>query len=294
MTKKALLITGSSSKLLSCFKFNIFEKEYDLYFLQNSSFKKKENYYSYENLDDLSIKLDIYDAIYLISFGSNTSGRDFIPYINSIKNFENLINLLSRLDKNVFIYHASSISIFNSGQLKLFKNNKIKYNNQSPYVFSKITQNKILKEIGLKNKKFQIRIVHLGWVYKSDTELIKRFLVGSLHFGPIVFSLLYSPLKLIYPTNYLLIYDNLKSFLSPKFQKYNPLSEIILVDKKAPKRLINLFLESKLLFFSPVPFAINIFLKIYLMFLNKKSNLWYVFYQYIEINISKRLDIKNQ
>ena len=85
---------------------------------------KKENYYSYENLDDLSIKLDIYDAIYLISFGSNTSGRDFIPYINSIKNFENLINLLSRLDKNVFIYHASSISIFNSGQLKLF--NKIK------------------------------------------------------------------------------------------------------------------------------------------------------------------------
>ena len=286
MKNKALLVTGSSGYVLKNFNYEILASDYDIFFIKYKKTHHKKNEYLISQLDQLRINLERYSEIKFLSFGSSTSGKAFREYIKSIENFEYILNFLIKLEKKLYIYHASSLSTYPLKVCNLITNKSYKdHVNQDPYRFSKLMQNKILINASkLKNAK--VKIAHLGWVYSTNKSLLSRFKNGSIKIGPFILSFLQSPFKLIYKTPTKMIYKDIVKFLNKGNKNKKSLENIFLIESQSPITIFQLFKQNSFYYISPLPIILCFIFSILLIFLKEHSNLAYIFRQYLKINSS--------
>ena len=175
MSSKILLVSGGGGYILEKYNFKILHPDFDIIYIKN----KKKNYldisYEESDLENLFHKLNNkeYKEIVLISFGSHLGGSDPGLYFKSIINLENLLIKLSKINKPIYIYHSSSFSIYcpiNNSSLFSFLI-KDKTDIRGPYAFSKIQQNKVIRNFVRNNYLAKSVIVHIGHVYdKKNIE----------------------------------------------------------------------------------------------------------------------------
>ena len=286
MKNKALLVTGSGGNILKDFNFLITENNYDIFFIKYKNLNNGKNEYLISELDQLEKILKNYSEIKFLSFGSSTSGAGFKEYIESIENFELILNFLIKLEKNLYIYHASSLSTFPLEVCNLITNKSYKdFNEQDPYRFSKLMQNTILIKAS-KLKNVSVKIVHFGWVYSTYDSLLSRFKNGSIKIGPFVLSSLQSPFKLIYATPTKLIYQDIMKFLKEGNKSKKSLENVFLKGSQSPITIFQLFKKNGFYYISPLPLILSVIFSFLLIFLRKHSTLAYICRQYLKINSS--------
>ena len=286
MKNKALLVTGSSGYVMQYFNFRILENSYDIFYIKYKNLNHKKNEYLLSQLDQLEISLKNYSEIKFLSFGSSTSNKSFKEYIESIDNFEYILNFLIKLEKNLYVYHASSLSTFPLEVYNLVTNKSYKdFNEQDPYRFSKLMQNRILIKAS-KLKNVSVKIVHFGWVYSTYDSLLSRFKNGSIKIGPFVLSSLQSPFKLIYATPTKLIYQDIMKFLKEGNKSKKSLENVFLKGSQSPITIFQLFKKNGFYYISPLPLILSFIFSILLIFLRKHSTLAYICRQYLKINSS--------
>ena len=284
MKNKALLVTGSSGKVLKDFNFVITENNYDIFFIKYKKLNNVKNEYLISELDQLEKILKNYSEIKFLSFGSSTSGADFKEYIESIENFELILNFLIKLKNKLWIYHASSLSTFPLKVRNQLTNQSYEdLVEQDPYRFSKLMQNEILTSAS-KIKNVSIKIVNIGWAFTTIDSLLSRFKTGSIKIGPFILSFLYSPFKIVYLTPTKLIYQDIEEFLKYENKNKKSLENIFLKDSQSPITLFQLFKKNSFYYISPFPIIMILIFSILLIFYRKHSNLAYVFRQYLKIN----------
>ena len=292
MSKSALIITGGNGYILKNFKFKKFSKKYDLFFIHSIKKKEFEISYKVNDLEFLNQKIIIgqYKEILLISFGSHLGGTDPGLYFKSVENLNLLLISLVKTKKEIFIYHASSFSIFNpSKNCSLFGFLlKDKEDLRGPYSYSKKQQNNVLREFEKKYNFIKCKIIHIGHVYDNKNKLIFRFISNSYKFKRIIFSFLYSPLKLVNPTSIDLIHSDIENFINKDKKVIKKYEEINLTDIESPISIFKIFMRQKILFISPIPFIICTFAPILLILLPKYSNISYILRKYLQMNNSIR------
>jgi len=290
MSKNALIVTGGNGYILENFNFKIFSKNNDLFFIHSS--KKKDFEISYNEKDLEFLKKNIisgeYEQIILISFGSHLGGTDPGLYFKSVKNLNSLLKSLVKTKKEIFIYHASSFSIFNPSEncSLLGFLLKEKEDLRGPYSYSKKQQNLLLKDYEKKYNIIKCKIVNIGHVYDKRNKLAFRFTSKSIRFKRIIFSFLYSPFKLVNPTSIDLIHSDIASFINKDKKKISKYDEINLTDKESPISIFRVFVREKILFFSPIPILICTFGPFLLLLLPKYSNISYLLRKYLQMNNS--------
>tara|TARA_B100001029_G_C15037029_1_gene440833 strand:- start:16 stop:897 length:882 start_codon:yes stop_codon:yes gene_type:complete len=293
MNKKALLITGGNGYILKNFNFESYKSKFDLFFIHNKKNNVNKLSYSEEDLKSLSRTLDNenYTSILIISFGSHLGGDDPGLYFNSVSNLEKLLNNLVDLNKKIYIYHSSSFSIFNptknSSLFSLLINDSVDI--RGPYSYSKKNQNKLLKEFSQNRDQVMCEIVHIGHVYDKKNTLAKRFLSKSFKFYKFIFSMLYSPMKLINPTSIDSIHNDLQVFLRDHENHSLSISQRILTDNDSPIPLFKVFLKEKLFFISPLPLLICTFSPLIIRFLPRYSNVSFILKKYLQMNNSIKM-----
>ncbi len=293
MSKKAIIVTGGSGYILKNFNFHKFQNVFDIFFIRNRKEIKEDISYEIEDLEILfsEINNNLYDDILFISFGSHLGGDDPGLYFKSIENIKKVIIYLNNTKKNIYIYHASSFSIFNPNKncsLFSFLNRK-KIDLRGAYSFSKKEQNKVITKFTLKNKRIRSKLVHIGHVYDDNHKLINLFRAKSKKISIFVFSILYSPFKLINPTSVNVIHNDINSFIKNYKKESNRIVDYPLTDKKNTISLFRIFLKDKLLFISPIPIFVCTLSPLILSVLPRHSNLSYLLKKYMQMNNSVKL-----
>lgn len=293
MYKKAIIVTGARGYILKNFNFQKFQNVFDIFFIRNKKEFKEDITYKIEDLEILfsDINNKLYEDILFISFGSHLGGDDPGLYFKSIENIKNLICFLKNTKKNIYIYHASSFSIFNPNKncsLFSFLNTE-EIDLRGAYSFSKKEQNKIITEFTLKNKRIRTKLVHIGHVYDNKNKLINLFKAKSKKISIFVFSILYSPFKLINPTSVNVIHNDIDRFIKNYKKESNRIVEYPLTDKKNKISLFRIFLKDKLLFISPIPVFVCTISPLIIKVLTKHSNLSYLLKKYMQMNNSVKL-----
>ena len=293
MSRKAIIVTGGSGYILRNFNFEKFKNEFEIFFIKNKKNFDTDISYIKNDLEILFSEINnkSFDKILFISFGSHLGGDDPGLYFKSIENIKKVFYQFKTKKLKIYIYHASSFSIFNPNKncsLLSFLN-KEKIDLRGAYSFSKKEQNEIIKEFTLKNIEVKSRIVHLGHVYDRENKLINLFKAKSIKISRIVFSSLYSPFKLINPTSLNLIHKDLSKFIKSYYEQTERIMEYPLTDKKNRISLFNIFLKEKLLFISPFPIIVCTFSQLVILFLPKHSNLSYILKKYLQMNNSVKI-----
>ena len=104
-----------------------------------------------------------------------------------------------------------------------------------------------------------------------------------------VFSILYSPFKLINPTSLDVIHNDLTMFIKNHEKNQKRINEYPLIDNNKEISLFNIFLKEKLIFISPIPIIVCTFSPIMINLLPKHSNLSYLLKKYLQMNNSIKL-----
>ena len=102
----------------------------------------------------------------------------------------------------------------------------------------------------MKNKRIRSKLVHIGHVYDDNHKLINLFEAKSKKISIFVFSILYSPFKLINPTSVNVIHNDLNQFIKNYKKESKQIVQYPLTDKKNKISLFRIFLKDKLLLFS--------------------------------------------
>ena len=289
MNKKILIATGSNGYILKNFDFNKYNLDYQIYYISSRDSKDKFNYSetSLQNIIKI-ISSNNHKSITLLSFGSHMGGADPGQYFQSIDNLKRLIKKLSELENHIYIYHASSFSIFNpnenSSVMKFLISESIDL--RGPYSFTKMEQNDLLKSIAKKNKLIKVRLAHIGHVYDKNNTLANRFIGKSFKFYKIIISFLYSPFKLINPCSISIIHNDINNYIRNCENQSTSIDEKILTDKDSPISLFKVFFRDKLLFISPLPTVINTLSPIIIFLLPKYSHLSFFLKKYLQMNNS--------
>ena len=290
MSKNALIVTGGNGYILKNFNFKIFSKKYDLFFIHSRKKKDIGISYNENDLEFLTKKIisSKYQEIILISFGAHLGGSDPGLYFKSVDNLNLLLQSLVKTKKEIFIYHASSFSIFNPSEncSLLGFLLKEKEDLRGPYSFAKKQQNLLIKEFEKKYNFIKCKIVHIGHVHDKKNNIASRFISKSIRFKRIIFSFLYSSFKLVNPTSIELIHSDIAVFINKDKKEINKYNEINLTDKDSPVSIFRVFIRQKILFFSPIPILICTFGPVLLLILPKYSNISYLLRKYLQINNS--------
>tara|TARA_Y100000589_G_scaffold331312_1_gene384274 strand:+ start:528 stop:1409 length:882 start_codon:yes stop_codon:yes gene_type:complete len=292
MSNKVLVVTGSGGYILKGFDFNKFKVKYDIFYIKNKKINSLDITYSEKDLDLLIKKIidNNYTEINLISFGSHLGGSDPGQYFKSVQNLENLLNKFIYIHKPIYIYHASSFSIFdpmNNSSLFSFLI-KEKEDLRGAYSFSKKLQNLSIKDFIKNNELAKSIVVHIGHVYDKQNKLIFRFTSKSIRFYKFIFSFLYSPFKLINPTSVNSIHSDIKFFLESNKFIMNKYEEKVLTDVDSPISLFRVFMKEKFIFISPLSILICTISPFLLLFIPKNSFINFILRKYLQMNNSIR------
>lgn len=107
-------------------------------------------------------------------------------------------------------------------------------------------------------------------------------------FKRIMFSFLYSPLKLVNPTYIDLIHSDIENLINKDKKVVKKYDEINLTDIESPISIFRIFIRQKILFISPIPKIICTFAPFLLILLPKYSNISYILRKYCQLNNSIR------
>lgn len=255
----------------------------DIYYVHNRSPEStRSNHFTYQSLDSLIFKLQCvaYKSIALVNFGSHLGGDDPSPYLNSVQNLKQLVSHLLTLNVPIYIYHASSFSIYSpNSSCSCLPFARTAYPDlRGPYGFSKLLQENYLRSVSSCNPSLSVTVNRIGHVHDSSFSLASRFLSHTFSYRNFVISLLYSPFKKLNPTHKHLIHSSITDFLSslPSHSFY----VCDLLDGPSPS-LFSIFLRDKKIMLSLSPF-VSLFFQFVLLFLphNRYSSVMIKFLQF--------------